>query len=72
MSGDRLPQACYGMLKVLDDCSRVTWALNILLCNFSFEYVGNTHSVQDENACWCVFEGLKGPLGMRYFKCCQF
>ena len=25
MSGDRLPHACYGMLKGLDDCNRVTW-----------------------------------------------
>ena len=34
ISGDRLPHACYGMLKGLDDCNRVTWASNIkmLLC----------------------------------------
>ena len=58
MSGDRLPHACYGMLKRLDDCNRVTWASNIkmLLCKFGFEYVWNAQGVQDENAFLCVFE----------------
>ena len=58
MSGDRLPHACYEMLKGLDDCNRVTWASNIkmLLCKFGFEYVWNAQGVQDENAFLCVFE----------------
>ena len=58
ISGDRLPHACYGMLKRLDDCNRVTWASNIkmLLCKFGFEYVWNAQGVQDENAFLCVFE----------------
>ena len=58
MSGDRSPHACYGMLKGLDNCDRVTWASNIkmLLCKSGFEYVWNAQGVQDENAFLCVFE----------------
>ena len=58
MSEDLLPHVCYGMLKGLYDCSRVTWASNmkILLCKVGFEYVWNAQGVQDENAFFCVFQ----------------
>ena len=58
MSGHRLPHACYGMLKGVYDCNRVTWASNIkkILCKFGFEYVWNAQGVQDENALLCVLE----------------
>ena len=68
MSGDRLPHACYGMLKGLDDCNRVTWASNIkiLLCKFGFEYVWNAQGVQAGITFLCVFEDRVNNILQHY------
>ena len=57
MSGDRLPHACYGMLKGLDDCNRVTWASNIKMLLDHVNLVLNmfgTHRVYKMKIRFCV------------------
>ena len=58
MPDNRLPKACYDMLKHLDDHGRKTWATSVkmLLIKFGFKYVWESQGVTNDDTFLETFE----------------